>query len=264
MKHTLLFLFMLLPFSVYSQIEPRKLLRGKIVADSLNVENVTVNNVNTNLSAVTDRFGEFWINAREHDTLVFSGLAFEAKSMVVEKSDFEFEMLKIKLGMVVNALKEVIIYPTKLTGNLDSDSRKIKTKEILLPASGKLPTKYYEVDANTKIKTNPSNPVMESALQGVNFLALGKLIKNIFVKPKPKSTELPYVEPDMIFADAVKLKFSYHFFTETLKIKHEEIGLFLNFCDTPEVREKRLLSSEKTFELTDYLISKGEEFHKKK
>ena len=262
MQKFLPFLLLAMPFFCFSQVVPRTLLSGKVIADSIDVENVRVINTTTNIEAVTDRFGEFTIFVKPKDTLIFAGSAFESKVMVIEPDDLLYERLKIRLGMAVNMLDEVIVYPTKLTGDLESDSRRIKTKDIPMP-NMKLVPKYYAVDAQTKLNNNESMPVLESALQGVNFVAIGKFVGKIFGKTETKTKPIRIKEDNVLFADAVKLKFSYHFFTKTLGINHDEIGLFLNFCDTEEVREESLLSADKEFELTDYLIRKSVDFRKR-
>ena len=262
MRIILLFAFIVSPFLCFSQMEVRKLFLGQIVADSLDVENITILNKNSNIVAITDQFGQFSIYARESDTLLFAGLAFESKSMIVEASDFEYEVLKIKLNVNIIALSEVIIYPVKLTGNLTSDSKKLKTKEVD-PGIGRiLPDKLEMPDDYSKIKVNESSPKMESQLQGVNFIAIAKMIRSLFSKPKAKPPIIVDETSAMFFGDLVKQKFSYHFFTQTLKLERDEIGLFLNFAETPEVREKNLLHPSKQFQLIEYLIQKSAAFHK--
>ena len=77
---------------------------------------------------------------------------------------------------------------------------------------------------------------------------------------KPKQTKIVDETASLLFDDVVKQKFSYHFFTQTLKLERDEIGLFLNFADTPEVRERHLLLPANQFELIEYLIQKSAVF----
>ncbi len=264
MQKVLLICFIVFPTLAFSQMEARKLFLGQIVADSLDIENITILNKNSNIVAISDQYGKFNIYARERDTLVFAGLAFESKSMVVEESDFSYEVLKIKLNISAIALSEVIIYPVKLTGNLTSDSKKLKTKEVD-PRIGMVDMEKLEMpDAYEKIKRNESMPNMESQLQGFSFIALAKVIGSIFSKPKPKEPKIIDETASLLFDDVVKQKFSYHFFTQTLKLERDEIGLFLNFADTPEVRERNLLLPANQFQLIEYLIQMSTVFHSNK
>lgn len=264
MKYKLLFIFIVFPLFVFSQQTERKLLLGQVLADTMDVDNITVHNVETNIFAVTDQFGKFAIFAREKDTLVFTSMTFSSRSLTVDESDFEM-LLKIKLDVVVNQLAEVIVSPIRLTGDLNADSKKFKNKLALSPMRGmKLEPKDYTPDNRTKMGKNESMPVGESALQGINFNKIGAMIIGLFGGSKPKEVKPVKKRTFLIFADAVKQRFSYHFLTQTLKVAHDDIGLFLNFCDTEEVEQHDLLLPENELQLTEFLILKSKEFHKNK
>ena len=49
------------------------------------------------------------------------------------------------------------------------------------------------------------------------------------------------------------------FFTNTLQLKSDEIGLFLLFCKN-DAKAQSLLKPENEFQLIDFLITKNEEF----
>jgi hypothetical protein len=78
------FSFFLLVFSLstFAQDRPREVLFGRIVADSMEVSQITILNVNTNLFAISNDNGNFSIKAREKDTLVFQGLSFNSLQYV--------------------------------------------------------------------------------------------------------------------------------------------------------------------------------------
>ena len=257
----LLLLLLFFPFFVFSQFVPRQILRGKIVSDSIAVERVTVYNSSSNVSAVTDDFGKFTIYARAKDTLVFSSVALDSKRLILEETDFTFEVLKIKLEVSINVLDEVIISPIKLTGNLASDSKKIKTIDVPILKGEKLVPRDYEINNSTR-PVNSVNGNVDKQLDGINFVTIGKLLFRAIFKPKPKKDLNNNKRTFVVFGDAVREKFTYHFFTKTLQLKEEEIGLFLNFADTNEVATKQLLKYENELILIDYLIKKRQEFYK--
>ena len=62
MKNKLLFVFLITSFTSFSQIKERELIVGKIKSDSLEVENITIFNVSSNIGAITDVDGKFSIN----------------------------------------------------------------------------------------------------------------------------------------------------------------------------------------------------------
>ena len=61
------------------------------------------------------------------------------------------------------------------------------------------------------------------------------------------------------FSDVVSKGLDRYFFTNTLKLKSEEIGLFLDYCEN-DPKSKNLLKEEDEFLLIDFLITKNEEF----
>ena len=50
-----------------------------------------------------------------------------------------------------------------------------------------------------------------------------------------------------------------YFFTNTLKLKSNEVGLFLDYCEN-DPKSKTLLQEKDEFMLIDFLITKNEEF----
>lgn len=256
----LLSLFMLLPLLAVAQKEPRKILAGRVVADSLKVESLSVLNMTSKIGAVTDNNGDFAIYARAGDTLLFSGITVHEAQLVLKKEHFLEKKLLIKLNVEVTTLKEVVITPNVLTGGLEADSRKTKTKNITAGmGSGAIiendPTLRRKANPNTAL---PSN-VVGSQLTGVDF---AKVYKMIFKKKKRKDRgEIYGNDSGKTFSENVKERFTHHFFTNMLKIPNDQIGLFLAYCDKGE-ETAWMLNPKYEFELTDYLVGQSSEYLK--
>ena len=98
MRNNILLFFILVITQIgFSQGIERKVLRGKIVADSIEVENLTVYNITSNVGAITDVDGKFSINARATDTLFIQGLSYDSKRYILTDKDFWLPVLEIKL-----------------------------------------------------------------------------------------------------------------------------------------------------------------------
>lgn len=252
----LICLFLLSTTISFSQQLPREPLHGQIVADSLGVSNVSIKNSNTKKVAISDSEGNFTIYAREKDTLVFSNLSFVSKKLVLTKTDFKFHILRIKLDVFVNSLDEVVVSPNALTGDLQKDDKNIKLFKIAPVDTKSALVQVYEADR----QTSPVNTLMPGYVNMNWSPDLVKIIKLFSAKSKPKTLEEQgiYVS-EKVFSEAVKERFSDVFFTDTLKLKKEQIGLFLVYCENvPNVRE--LLDPKKEFELVDFLIEKSKEY----
>jgi hypothetical protein len=116
----------------------------------------------------------------------------------------------------------------------------------------------YELDAQSTLK-NTAMPSDGSIQYGMDFVRIGKDVLKLFGK-KEGTKEISYAS-DKIFQEVVKEKFTYYFFTETLGLKHEEIGLFLGYCEN-DPKVKALLAPDKEIELIDFLIFKSDEYKK--
>ena len=93
---------------------------------------------------------------------------------------------------------------------------------------------------------------------GMDFVKIGNMISRMFKKDRV-SNEKEFTT-DAVFNEAVKEKFTYHFFTNTLALNPEDIGLFLAYCEK-DTHVKKLLAPNKEIELIDYLISKSKAFN---
>lgn len=260
MKTKVLFILLfLLPVVAMAQKLPRQILHGKVIADSLKVENLSVLNVNSNIGAVTDKEGEFTIYARPTDTLFFSSITFRSRSLVLKEIDFLQNPLVIRLDVNVTMLDEVIISPNTFTGELANDSKNIKTNLVTsgIDSYDMIATDIPRsmVNQNGALSSN----VTGSQLTGVNF---NKIYDMIFRKKKKKDAGEVYGIGKKTFVESAKEKFTHHFFTQTLKIPHEEIGAFLTFCDGGN-KTLWMLDPKNEFYFTDYLVTKSKEYLKK-
>ena len=250
-------MLLLLPLVLTAQKTPRKVLHGRIIDDALPVRDVSVMNVTSNIGAVTDQDGFFSLFAKPADTLLLSGAAFRPTRLILKKEDFLGEQLEITLDINVTVLDEVVIRSKTLTGKLDKDSKDSNTRQLGSAFGGGAPPLKFPKE---KAPQNTAMPVTESSLQGVDFKEIYKMI---FKKKKKKDKgEIYNSAPSKSFSETVRTRFTHYFFTQTLKIPHEEIGLFLNFCDE-DTNNSYLLDPKNEFELTDYLVNKSAEYLKK-
>ena len=99
-KYMLFFIFLFSQLFFSQEVE-RKILKGKIVADSIEVENLTVYNISSNVGAVTNVDGKFSIKAKATDTLYIQGLSYDSKKYVLTEKDFWLEELEIRLHLKI-------------------------------------------------------------------------------------------------------------------------------------------------------------------
>ncbi len=246
--------------AVFGQNVPRELLSGRIVSDSLSTENITIRNTATDRFSVSDYEGSYQIYAKANDTLVFSGMTFQSKKVILRESDFKLNEFKTQLESYINTLDEVVIDPRALTGNLEKDGNNIKIAKmpaIDVQKALATPTPDHE----RKRIDNRVMPGYVDMSYSMNLVEVAKLFgKLVGGKPKPKAVVFT---SDKIFPVAAQERLPASFFTKTLKLDENEIGLFLSYCEQ-DPRAIPLLEVKKEFQLIDFLISKADAYKQNK
>jgi hypothetical protein len=225
--------------SSLAQDSRRKPIRGLVVSDSLTVENGYVFNVSAKLKTTIREEGYFDLLVKENDTLLISSLAFKSIKWILTAEDLEKPVVIIKLEVALNKLKEVIVPKTRVPY--------IGSKQEIID-------KPYFDDAQSTAK-NSTTPVYRIE-NGFDFIKVGRLVGDLFVKRKDSKIKLSYYEN---FQEAAFKTVSQKFFTESLELQEDEIGLFLLFCEN-DVKSKSFLVADNEFSLIDFLITKKEEY----
>lgn len=224
----------------FAQNTTRQILYGQVQNDSLPIESGYVLNINAQIRTYITTGGMFEITAKPKDTLLFSGMVFESKKVVVKATDFQ-KLLIIPLKLNNNQLKEVLI------GN--------KFKDESLANSQKIVDGQYSDD----LDTSPTNNVMysdQTIKDGMDFVRIFKEIKKA-LRPKPE--DKPQEIEDFAFSQYAQANFSPTFYKNTLHLKEDEIDLFLMYCANDR-ESRKYLKPEDKFQLMDFLINKNKEF----
>ena len=269
MRNSLVLLFAFLcSQSIFSQSIERKILKGRIVAESIEVENLTIFNITSNIGAVTNVDGKFSIKARPTDTLYIQGISYDSKKYVLTEKDFWLEELEIKLHIKVTELNEVEITPYTLSGNLTKDTKRI---QVYGEGFSKIDMniKYYEDDvrSGTPVNTVVYNPLAPNG-SNFDFKLIGKGIgKLLGIKGNPKKNSERVFEQrrqrdiqTKSFSDHMFERFSHNFFVETLKIKNEDIPMFLQYAEMPAKDLSLFLKPEYELQLIQYLTDKAKAY----
>lgn len=82
---------------------------GKIIANAGDIEGVYVVNMRTEVMAITNVSGDFSVEAKVGDTLIFSSIQFKETRIVITEENFSDLNFTVKLNPVIHQLQEVII-----------------------------------------------------------------------------------------------------------------------------------------------------------
>ena len=187
--------------------------------------------------------GYFSILAKVKDTLVFTSLGFKSKKVVLTETDIASSFYRIKLNAVANQLLAVVVYAKNGPHPEFGNTQKI------------VDTQYYDDQ-----QSNPDNILMMPTGTGdpnnMDVIRVyNKIFKNLF-KNNPNKSDFV---SDVSFTTVAMQSVSYSFFTDKLKLKDDQVGLFLLFCEN-DPKSKTFVNTNQEFEIMDFLITKNNEF----
>jgi len=231
-------LFLLVFCNALAQGQEIFQVKGTVSSQNILLKNVEIINRNTQQIVITDEAGHFSIAAKNDDKLVFFSSDYDVYNLTVSK-DAHFQ-------------KNVAVFMSK---------KPIQIDEVVVEQNAKWSADYMDKILNKQYvadgQTSPENTmVYDGQTMGMDFIAVGKLVKKLFKKREKRKES----EPPPVFYDYVTSSFSTDFFVKTLKLPEDEIAIFLEFCMADPKSEK--LSSANYLDAMDFLMAKSAEFKK--
>jgi len=239
MRHlSILILLLCLPLALKAQV-----LRGKVYNSKNTIENIKVFNDTQNRLTATDKNGDFTINAKVNDTILFESLFYHPKVVILKDIHFE--------DIAVFELKEIL---TEL------DEVEIKAE----PEQPVFKEETYNTDLQNiikeDIKNNPHLYAPSGANYGVDFVYLIKTVAKLFKKSKgkdPTYQPITYTQMDSLFEKSSF--FNKRLITENLKIPEDKVYLFYDFCEAKYISSE-LLKEENKMQLLEELVLNSQLF----
>ncbi|WP_029489672.1 hypothetical protein [Aquimarina agarivorans] len=221
-------------------------LNGKISADSIAVH---IYNISQNKGTINNNKGEFKIRLNLNDTLFFSSIQHVDYKLIITQKEIENPYVEIELETKVEALNEVFISSSGLSGDLNNDLLKI-------------PTDPY-IDGSIFGGT-PVKPVTrtEARLRNQSIGAVTKIVNTLNGKIKRAKRDVALENKDILIRK-VTSRFSKEFFNKALQISEGYIQDFMNYCGCDK-RFESLTTPETTLNLVEFLKEKSMEYKKLK
>ena len=124
MKFHLILVLLLSSGFLFSQDIQEKIIEGYIRNNNnFSIEGIHVLNNSNGEATITNTDGRFKIKASLNDEIVFSGIQFARKKIILNKELFDSVLLNVWLDEFVNELDEVIVNSSGLSGNILDDLR---------------------------------------------------------------------------------------------------------------------------------------------
>lgn len=228
----------------FGQVLTRKTMHGIVVNDSVAVENGLVFNLNSKTGAVIDEKGIFSILTKVKDTLVFTSLGFKSKKVVLSDADIAASFFRVKLNAVARELLTVVVYAKHGPHPEFGNTQKIVDTQYF-------DDKQSSPDNFLMMPTGTGDPNNMDVIRVYNMI-----FKNLF-KSNPNKPDLI---SDVGFTKIAMQNISYSFFTDKLKLKEDQVGLFLLFCENDPKSKSFVNATSQEFEIMDFLITKNSEF----
>jgi hypothetical protein len=227
-KHCVILFLFLFQFS-YSQTE--KLIQGRVLCDDFPLQGIEIVNLITKKTTKTDTNGRFSILVKADDMLVFVSEKYDYKRLILDKEFLDKNNFIILLTRKPEQLEEVVVISKISFPKIKFD--KNIASQLTIEKAAKNPKPYGVYDGT-----------IENGL-GIT-IPLGGGRKKIH---------------KIDFKEFIKKNYNDSFYIEILKLKPEEIGLFIEFCDV-DLKSKAVLENTNPLKSMDFLMSKKIEFEK--
>lgn len=233
MPKKLLYVFILIPLSIYSQ-KQASIFKGKTIDSTAAVKDVHIINLNTKAGTFSLENGKFQIKAKVNDTLQLSSIGYQTKKMIVKAYHFIEKENLIEVKEAIYNLDEIVYKRTNLTGFLTADIKQTPKKNYKEKAVDDLLIGIRNLDlkeiANMKVGLReahlikPTKVRLPNTFEGVGFsFSVGNSNK------KKKNFSDVLDEEDKIVKKIYNL-LGEDFFNNDLNIKKEQHILFINYC----------------------------------
>lgn len=230
-------LFLLLSFASYAQNS--KLIKGKVNYMGSYQKNIEIINFTSKKMTTSTVTGEFQIEVKIDDVLVLLSETFADQKYKITTEDLEKNIVVINLVEKPIPLDEVEITQVQEIKGISVSYNDLKMTKI---------QKDAERPKNNDVYTG-------ELINGVDFVQIGKMIGKLFKSKKPKAKTAPKVT----FKEYAITNFNETFFIKTLKLKPEETGRFLDYCEA-DPNSKTIIDSTDELFILEFLMKKKSAF----
>lgn len=217
MRYSIYIILMLLAVNLLSaqEISSREI-KGKVISDAPDLENIYVINLKTEETATTDKGGYFYLSATVGDTLMFSAVQIKGKKIVIAQKDNSKDLILVALDPVINRLDEVVVKQYKNINAISLGIISPNTKHYT-PAERKL-----RAATGTDLKGNEDGTMGASA-------SLDPLFNWMSGRTALLKKELE-VEKKETILEKLEDQFGLSYYTDKLKIPKDFVKGFLYYA----------------------------------
>ncbi|AUS06520.1 hypothetical protein [Pseudotamlana carrageenivorans] len=246
------FLIFVLAFQLNNYAQSETFIKGQIVGEIENKENIYIYNKRSNNFTLSDTKGSFTSLVRLNDTLIFSGIQFGEKKIIIDKLKISSKKIIVELIEVIYELDEISL-EKNMTGSLILDLKKVKDNSSKVNAvSLKLPY------ANTPKKTPFEFKIYTLS---DNMGPINNFINKVSGRSK-KNKKLQTIFKKDNQSKEVFSSYSKFIYTDVLNIPKDEIDTFIIYCEDDDEFWKVIKLNDK-IKILNFIISKAKAYKKR-
>ncbi len=223
MKKILLYIILIISFTTLAQENDPDIVSGTVLnaATDLKLDNVHIVNLSQVIGTITNKNGEFEIQAKVNDTLYFTYIGYKPLKVRVTNDWKKFGDVKIKMTELGIALEEVVVANVQLTGYLVIDAKKIPIYNNYRYSISGLNSGY---EGGSK-QPDAVNKVLGAIFNPADFLY------NIFSKRSKELKKLRKMKKDDKIRNLLETKFDRATLMALLQVDRLDIDEILNNCN---------------------------------
>lgn len=229
LKH-IIFAISFLSFFYGNAQEFNTKLEGRVYSKDGDVAATHVSNTSRNRGTITDINGFFTIAVQLNDTLVFSAVQFKKKEVVITLEILKSKKLQISLEEALTQLKEVVVTPYNLSGDINRDMNTLDKGQIITASTEELP------NANIKLATQSERKLYAARTWDFEFYGLGfrselDPLYNYFSGRTKMLNKRVAQDAQIVLTNQVRKYYSDSLYINDLKIPKKKIDDFVYFCE---------------------------------
>ncbi|HET8839319.1 MAG TPA: hypothetical protein VFM82_10045 [Flavobacteriaceae bacterium] len=231
------------------------IVKGRIIFSSLNMSEINIINLSTNLGTVNNPEGEFKIAVAVGDRLLFSSVQYEPKYISITQEIFDKRWFQVKLVPALNELEPVTISNIDLSGNLWSDTELVEVKPFFNNNSLGLTTPAPRLSVEDR-------RLYTATTGGPGIIPLNLILNAISGRLKKLKRLKDYAELDQL-VDKGMNSMEIDFFVSECGVPEKYIASFIYFCaENPSFPS--LLEKGHEFDLTEFFKEQAILFKEKR
>ncbi len=243
--------FLFCASAVWSQDYFSGPITGKVVQGTRGISDVHVMNISSNKATITNALGNFSITVKVGDSVVFSAIQLERKTIVISSEIMESQSLVVYMEDRVNLLDEVILRPYNLSGDLSRDMQNSEKEKVYVASTLGLPNAYV------KPKTLAERRLFE-ATTGSGLVPLNPILNGITGRTKYLKKVLAS-ERKYARTQRVRAFYPDSLYVSELHIPMNKIPDFMYFCEV-DVNFNSIVDTRDKLRIWEFLKMKSKAY----